>query len=195
MTRAEKLQMIAENEQKVFEAGKKSEQEDFWDVFQNKGTAANYRYAFCYSRFDDSTFNPKYDINCTDVESSAQYMFYQSAVTDTKVGIYAPSTNAVYCFRDSALETIRLFSVHASTIFTNTFTGCSKLRNITMGGTIGQDISFSASSLLSADSIQSIIDALGTVTSTKTITFHTSVVAKLTDEQVNQIVSKGWEIG
>ena len=36
MSIAEKLELIAENEQKVFDAGKKSEYDEFWDNYQKK---------------------------------------------------------------------------------------------------------------------------------------------------------------
>lgn len=52
-----------------------------------------------------------------------------------------------------------------------------------------------SSGLLSAESIQSIIDGLGTVEEQKTVKFHTDVVAKLTETQINQIFDKNWVVG
>ena len=49
-------------------------------------------------------------------------------------------------------------------------------------------------SLLSGNSIQSIIDGLATVEETKTITFHADVKAKLTEAQISQITSKNWTL-
>lgn len=197
MSIAEKLTTIAENEQKVYEAGKKSEYDAFWDMFQNKGYGANYRYAFCYSRFDDSTFNPKYDINCTNVDSSAQYMFYSSPITDTKVGIYAPTTNIAYCFRDSAVKTIRLLNVHESTEYSYAFTGCEDLENITIGGTIGKAVSFSPCTKLTHDSLMSIISALKDYSgsgTTVTLTLGSKNLAKLTDAEKQIATGKGWTL-
>ena len=48
---------------------------------------------------------------------------------------------------------------------------------------------------ISAESIQSIIDGLATVETTKQLIFHSSVVAKLTDEQLLTIVNKNWTVG
>ena len=85
MSIADKLVTIAENEQRVydagyekgkqeggdtetaysqgFDAGKQAEYDEFWDAFQpNKGAAQSYEYAFCGSRWNDITFKPKYDI-------------------------------------------------------------------------------------------------------------------------------------
>ncbi len=71
MTIAEKLQTIAENEQKVYDAGyAKGKAEGggddhydlFWDAFQQNGQRSDYTYAFQY--WDASIFRPKYDIVC-----------------------------------------------------------------------------------------------------------------------------------
>lgn len=86
MTIAEKLTKIAENEQKVYDAGyargyddgeivgggsydegfedgKKAEYDAFWDAFQSdKGNPHNYQYTFCNYAWNDETFKPKYDL-------------------------------------------------------------------------------------------------------------------------------------
>ena len=194
MSVAEKLQQIADNQPRVYEAGKRDEREDMWDVFQNGGAEANYRYAFCYTRFTDETFKPKHDIKCMEADSSAQCVFYQSPITDTKVGIYAPSTNATQCFQNSSLKTIRLFHVHESTTFPSTFAGCDDLENIRIGGTIGQSINFSACTKLTHDSLMSIIEHLGVVTSTRTCTLGATNLAKLTDAEKAIATEKGWSL-
>ncbi|MBE5922045.1 MAG: hypothetical protein E7269_04745 [Lachnospiraceae bacterium] len=58
------------------------------------------------------------------------------------------------------------------------------------------DISFADSPLLSTESIQSIIDGLADLTgqTAKTLTLHTEVKAKLTDEQIATITSKNWNL-
>lgn len=60
--------------------------------------------------------------------------------------------------------------------------------------TIGFSITLEHSSVLSDESIQSIIDGLATVTTTCTLTLHAKVKAKLTDEQKNTITVKGWTL-
>lgn len=168
---ADKSVTIAENEQKVFESGKKAERKHYWSVLQNNGEGANYRYAFCYSRYDDTTYNPQFDIRCTNAESSAQYMFYDSPITDTKVAIYAPTTNIAYCFQRSAVKIIREITVYESTTFNNAFQQCNNLEQLTMKGVIGQNgFNVQWSTKLSHDSIVSIINALSTTTSGLTVT-------------------------
>lgn len=75
----------------------------------------------------------------------------------------------------------------------NTFTTCRNLKKITIkAGTISAPISFSYSNLLSAESVQSIINGLAYVDTPQTITFHKNTV--LTDEQRATISSKGWTL-
>ena len=59
---------------------------------------------------------------------------------------------------------------------------------------IKASIAFAQSSLLSDESIQSIIDGLATVETAQTLTLHADVKAKLTDEQIAQITIKNWSL-
>lgn len=61
MSTANKLTTIAENVQKVYEAGKKAEYDAFWDTFQQNGNRKNYQNAFG-SCFTPEIFKPKYAI-------------------------------------------------------------------------------------------------------------------------------------
>lgn len=76
MSVAEKLKIIAKNEQKVFDAGKKSYYDKFWDDLQRNGNRTNYDGAF--GSWSGESFKPKYDIKV----SSAIYMFTQFADRD-----------------------------------------------------------------------------------------------------------------
>lgn len=62
MSIAEKLTTIAENEQKVFAAGKQEALSAVWDSIQQNGQRTNYIYAFRYQAFTTETFKPTYDI-------------------------------------------------------------------------------------------------------------------------------------
>ena len=98
MSIAEKLQTIAENEQRVydagyakgqaeggdttaaydegFEAGKKAEYDAFWDAYQQKGNRSNYSYAFSGSGWTTNNFKPKYDVI---IKNTARRMFSSAA--------------------------------------------------------------------------------------------------------------------
>lgn len=73
MSIAEKFKTIAENVQKVFNAGKKAEYDAFWDVFQENGTRQIYDSAFARQYWNGTNFKPKYDIK----PSEATTMFYR----------------------------------------------------------------------------------------------------------------------
>lgn len=75
MSIADKLVTIAENERKVYEAGKKAEYDAFWDLFQQNGKRDNYMGAFGGIGWTIDTFKPKYPIILNGT-SSADYMFY-----------------------------------------------------------------------------------------------------------------------
>jgi hypothetical protein len=62
MSIAEKLTAIAENEQKVYEAGKKAEYDTFWNDFQWDGERANYFGAFAGRGWSKNTLKPKYKV-------------------------------------------------------------------------------------------------------------------------------------
>ena len=79
MSIADKLTTIAENEQKVFEAGEKSEYDRFWDTYQENGNRTNYSYAFSGRGWTDETFKPKYDIAISGV---VEDIFSMSQISD-----------------------------------------------------------------------------------------------------------------
>ena len=66
MSIAEKLTTIAENEQKVYEAGKTAEWNEFWDEFQQKGQRTMYNGAFNNGGWTKKNFKPKYDFKIKD---------------------------------------------------------------------------------------------------------------------------------
>ena len=70
MSIAEKLTTIAENEQKVYKAGKKSQYDEFWDVYQSNGTRKDYNHAFGGRGWNKETFKPKYDLKFSNMERS-----------------------------------------------------------------------------------------------------------------------------
>ena len=102
MSIAAKLAQIAENEQKVFDAGyakgreeagesiynegyadgKKAEYDAFWDSYQDYGNrTTTYEYAFARNGWTDVTFKPKYDLI---VKNAANQMFYTTYITNLK---------------------------------------------------------------------------------------------------------------
>ena len=222
MSIAEKLSQIAENEQKVFEAGKQKEQSDFWDVYQNKGKQmSNYANAFAYEHWNDINYNPKYDIRPA---YSCNMMYYASNITDTKIALNITlCTQMDQVFRSAKkLRIIRKLIVKESSTYNYTFRDCEALEEIIFEGVIGQNIDFSYSPLLKVESMigtvateeqiatgtnilefngvyyyGGIFIALKDLTGTgetRTCTLGATNLAKLTDEQKAIATDKGWTL-
>lgn len=74
MTIAEKILRAKTDYDEVYEAGKKSAYDEFWDTFQWDGTRTYYQiYAFAQGGWSFDNFYPKYDII---PEGPCQYLFY-----------------------------------------------------------------------------------------------------------------------
>lgn len=78
--------------------------------------------------------------------------------------------------------------------FSGAFGSCRALANIVIEGKIGNNISFSACTLLTHDSLMSIINHLATVSTTKTLTLGEANLAKLTDSEKAIATEKGWTL-
>lgn len=103
------------------------------------------------------------------------------------------STDIRLMFSGSAIETIEEpLDISKVTNTTNAF-ACDNLTEIRfVSGTIKVNIDFSRCSKLSAQSIQSIIDGLATVTTAQTLTLNSAII--LTDAQKASITAKGWTL-
>lgn len=232
MTVAEKLTTVAENQQKVYDAGYAAGQtaggggtgEDFWDVFQENGTRTNYEQCFNGDWWTQGRFNPKYPI----VIQRCNYMFQQSAITDLSgvtidfskktdntystrpfdqsdivtIGTIDLSNidgilNTIFAFQiatDVYLETIqKLILSDTNTFGANFFQNCVKLKNITIEGTIGNDLNMSACPL-TTESVQSVIEHLKDLTgqTSKRLQLSSTVAANLTPAQSDMLTAKNW---
>jgi hypothetical protein len=97
-----------------------------------------------------------------------------------------------------ALNNITLKVTEVCTSYANTFLSQSELIEIrfTEDSTIAANIAFQQSAALSADSVNSIINALQDRTGTTGLTLylHATVKAKMTDEQYARITAKNWTV-
>lgn len=142
MTIAEKLTQIAENEQKVFDAGKSEATNEFWDVFTNNGERVNYSYAFY--NWSSEYIRPTRKIIPTD-EASARSTFYKCPNLKKIEAAYfdfsqknkgtSEATGYSYTFYGcKKLEEIEDIGIEADYQFNHTFE-CVKLRTIARIGT------------------------------------------------------------
>lgn len=67
------LDDMASGVNKVFDAGKKTEQQDFWKVLTNNGTKGVYYYTFSENRWTGKNFKP----TCNIIPTEADHMFYR----------------------------------------------------------------------------------------------------------------------
>lgn len=98
---AAELKAIAENQQKVYDAGyhqalklggykegfengKKSEYDAFWDNYQNYGMETGYVRAFGGDCWTEETFKPKYDLTVKDGYAMFAYFAYRNKQTEEK---------------------------------------------------------------------------------------------------------------
>lgn len=121
----------------VFEAGKKSEYDAFWDAYQGKGSRDyNYDFAFAGIGWKNSTFKPKYNMR----PLRCQNFFAQTAIAGDVEQLLADAgvvldtsqstlfTNfAVYATNATRFPTIDMSSFSGSV---NLFQGCQKLVGI-----------------------------------------------------------------
>ena len=142
MTISEKLTTVAENIPKVYEAGKKAENSDFWDIIQNSGKRDNYNSAFKY--WSCEYIRPKYKVIAKHMDSAGQtfsnclklkkvekaYFDFSQKPTGstTTTGYYYTFS---YC---SELEEVEDIGLIPQNNCYYTFTGCRKIHTITKLG-------------------------------------------------------------
>lgn len=165
---AENLATIAENQPKVFEAGKKAQYNEFWDTIQNKGARTNYSRAFANRNFNDVLFNPKYDF----VASTMYQCFEENdLLTDIRTksdgsplvidgSNISTSTGFARCFYGMEnIQYIGLIISSAEASWDRSFQAATSLEEITLGGTIGTAFDIHWSTKLSRGSLLSILNA------------------------------------
>ena len=153
------------------------------------------------------TFNNLF-YNCKALESIEQFnvssatnltsLFAQS--NNLKSVDFVNSTSKVTNFSGlfagkAVLETAKGLDLSSATNLASMFANCSNLKNITfVENSIKINFNLGSSSLLSDESIQSLINGLATVETAQNLTIHNDVATKLTDEQKATISSKNWNI-
>lgn len=182
-----------EGEANGYTAGQTAEWKRFWDAFQDSGERTNYYAYFQQTGWNDNTFRPKYPITCVGGSSNGQSVFYNARMTKIEVDIVVINTSAKTMFQQcTSLETISKLVLRGATDCSSMFSGCSKLKNLNVDGSIDVNFSVSACPDLTDASVQSIIDHLAQLTpeTTKTLTLHQDVRDKMTDVQVDKVVNQ-----
>ena len=190
MSISEKLTTIAENEQKVYDAGKQAEYDAFWDDFQQNGKKTDYRNSFGNRGWTQAIFKPKYDIrpanasncfnlalglidirketigvdidtsNCTNLDN-----FLNAAQSMKYVGVIDTTNcknlnNILYNMPELVSVEKLILKNDGSQGITNLITYDYELVDITIEGAIGVSIPINSCTKLSHDSLMSFINAL-----------------------------------
>ena len=202
--------------------GGKSQYDEFWDCLLNSGKRTDLEKVFRGADFSKTLrgFDPPYTIkpryagsmfaessgitritkgqidfsNC----ASGSYCFYKCSDLIEIEEIHLPNNNT-YMFSDSlVLEKIgKLIIPESTTTISSPFFNDKKLTHIAIEGKIPQTISFQWCSLLTHDSLTSIINALLNIKdtgTTATLTLHADAKAKLSDSDRATITQKGWTL-
>lgn len=197
MSVADKLTTVAENVEKVYDAGKQAEYDRFWDNYQTAGETNGFDYAFAGIVWTDELYKPIRDI---DARKSSYSIYYGTHLTDTKVKIILGASGRDPFYNAYGLEIIREVELTKDVTFGNApFRNTSKLKHITFSGEgkIISDVSFQWSPL-THDSLISIINALkdysaDTSGTTHTLTLGSENVTKLSEAELKIINDKGWQ--
>ena len=222
MSISEKLTTIAENEQKVYDAGyEKGNQagydngyiqayDDYWTAYHTNTEMTNGRHRFYGWEINEKTFRPQKDFTVTDcyrmfTNTSGDYdlvelcekrgvkmvlkagtinnsmaMFNGAAVV--RIGEVDISVGTGNYWQATFLSCTKLKTIEKLVLSENVyplsmFVSCFKLQNLTIEGTIGQNgFNVQWSTLLSKESIISIITALSDTTSGLTVTLSKTAV-------------------
>lgn len=190
MSVAEKLTKIAENEQKVCEAGKVIGRDEqcceFWDSYTDCGNRTDYKFAFYSKGWNNKTFKPTVVLRPKKAESMFAYSEIVgdltelaeidfSATTEMKNAFYSCSeithigeintsqcTGYASCFYGMRkLVGIKKLAFSGRvSSFGSMFQNCVALKDIVIEGVIRGNISFQYSTELTHDSLMSILNAL-----------------------------------
>ena len=225
MSIAEKLNTIAENEQKVYDKGV-TDGNEYMRLLATKGISrdgarTNYNRAFRQTNYGDIGFE---FVEGYIRPTNADEMFYEYLGITLPKGIdLSRATTARYictwasklielpdfglqagCDIDyivqhcSALKTIEVLRVNESrALYAWSFQNCKALENLTIEGILIGNLVLSDCSLLTHDSLMSVINALkdyseDTSGTTHTLTIGSENIAKLSTEELAIIIQKGW---
>lgn len=191
MSIADKLVTIAENQQKVFDAGKQAEYDAFWGELQNYGKAKSYANAFDYYLWDDKTYNPKYTFK---IESCNNMFYNNTKITDTKVPIdFRGNAGQIFYIFEGCTKLVTIRTIILDTknqTFGRWFNNCKSLQNITFEGEIFKNIDFQYSPLLSRESIENVVSCLSADSTDKTLTLsQTAVDNAFTTDEWNALIA------
>ena len=194
MTIAEQITRAKADYDEVYQAGKKSEYDRFWDTYQKNGNRTDWQRGVTGAGWNDVTFKPKYNIRVADgsqmfmrcaitnltgileaqnvtLDTSENKSFLQFFQTSTVTHIpeidISNAINTSYSFNTDSLIRIEKVIVSATTPFNNTFPRLASdaFEYMIVEGEIAQNgFDCGQNGKLKKECIVSIINALSTTT-------------------------------
>ncbi len=138
MTTAEKLAKIAENQAKVFEAGKCEATSEFWDGFTDSGNRTQYARAFAY--WGAEYLRPNRKIIPITKDSGVQTFSHNSKLKKVEAAYFdfsqkprGTENNSTYSFtfyNCGELEEVEDIGLQAEFAYESSFANCRKLHTI-----------------------------------------------------------------
>ena len=126
--------------------------------------------------------------------TSFQYAFANGSISALPKLDFASASKLDNTFASATvLASIDEIVVHENLTYSNTFGNCTSLTYLRVSGTIGQNFDVSPCPL-DHDSLMSIINALKSGVSSKTLTLGEANLAKLTDAEKAIATQKGWTL-
>lgn len=191
MTVAEKILQAMTDYDQVYEAGKKTQYDEFWDAFQKNGIVKDYDYTFYGSSWNDVVYKPKYDLRVSSAYSTFSYTQITnipSIIFDEKCTIAENTFSYLY-----STHTIGKMVVHENLKFGGTFTQATALKNLKIEGVIGQNgLNLQWSTMLSKASITSIINNLSDTTSGLSITLSRTAKEEAFPDPDTAVPNRAW---
>jgi hypothetical protein len=190
----------------VFEAGKKSEYDAFWDAVIWGLNSVGFNACFAGAAWNNYTFKPDQSLY---MSGSCAYAFYVNQATSDLVDVFESIgkqititnvSNANNMFQFARFLRIPTCSFASNITLTNTFTSCfnliqidslmfdetvkflntfaysKKIQNLTIDGVIGQNGFNTSWSPLSKASLTSIVNALSSTTTGQPVTLRLAAV-------------------
>ena len=144
------------------------------------------------------------NLTSVNLKNTQNIVYYNYAFANNPKLVEAPEIDTSGCqqfngayLNDKNLKSIHLIDGSNIKSFSSAFSNCPNLVDIRfVKGSIHATIAFYQSQMLSAESVQSIIDGLADLTgqASQTLSLHALVKENLTDEQIAQITSKNWTL-
>ncbi len=203
MTTQERLELIAENEPKVYEAGKAAQTQDFWDTYQQHGNRSNYSTAFSGYGWSAEIFHPTRPLTvvngymlfrnnphltsamlaqaCFDFSAcqSLQYGFMGCTALDEVADLSAARTlDSCFsgCTKLKSVQRLHLPTAENGTV-SALFWSCPQLQTVSVVGTLHDgNLGLQKSPLLSRESITGLVNALSDTVTGKTLILSQTAV-------------------